>query len=67
MKNSPKYAACETKLLKCHEAKDTEIILKKLELEVLPPTIVYMASLPLEANVLFMTVMATNMPFIGRG
>lgn len=29
--------------------------------------IVYMSSLPLEANVLFMTVMATNMPLIGRG
>ena len=29
--------------------------------------IVYMASLPLEANVQFMTVMATNMPFLGRG
>lgn len=29
--------------------------------------LVYMASLPLEANVLFMTVMATNMPLIGRG
>jgi NAD(P)-dependent dehydrogenase (short-subunit alcohol dehydrogenase family) len=27
----------------------------------------YMASLPLEANVEFMTVMATKMPFIGRG
>lgn len=27
----------------------------------------YMASLPLDANVQFMTVMATNMPFIGRG
>ncbi|MFC4671850.1 SDR family oxidoreductase [Seohaeicola nanhaiensis] len=27
----------------------------------------YMAGLPLEANVQFMTVMATNMPFIGRG
>jgi NAD(P)-dependent dehydrogenase (short-subunit alcohol dehydrogenase family) len=27
----------------------------------------YMASLPLEANVMFMTVMATNMPYIGRG
>jgi NAD(P)-dependent dehydrogenase (short-subunit alcohol dehydrogenase family) len=26
-----------------------------------------MASLPLEANVQFMTIMATNMPFIGRG
>lgn len=29
--------------------------------------VLYMASLPLEANVQFMTVMATNMPFIGRG
>jgi NAD(P)-dependent dehydrogenase (short-subunit alcohol dehydrogenase family) len=29
--------------------------------------IVYMASLPLESNVLFMTVMATKMPFVGRG
>jgi len=29
--------------------------------------IVYMASLPLEANVLTMTVMATKMPFVGRG
>ena len=28
--------------------------------------VVYMASLPLDANVLFMTVMATKMPFIGR-
>jgi NAD(P)-dependent dehydrogenase (short-subunit alcohol dehydrogenase family) len=29
--------------------------------------IVHMASLPLEANVQFMTVMATKMPFVGRG
>jgi NAD(P)-dependent dehydrogenase (short-subunit alcohol dehydrogenase family) len=29
--------------------------------------VVHMASLPLEANVLFMTVMATTMPFVGRG
>jgi NAD(P)-dependent dehydrogenase (short-subunit alcohol dehydrogenase family) len=29
--------------------------------------VVYMAGLPLEANVLFMTVMATKMPFVGRG
>jgi NAD(P)-dependent dehydrogenase (short-subunit alcohol dehydrogenase family) len=27
----------------------------------------YMASLPLDANVLFLTVMATKMPFVGRG
>ncbi len=29
--------------------------------------VVYMASLPLDANVQFITVMATKMPFIGRG
>lgn len=29
--------------------------------------VVYMSGLPLEANVLFMTVMATQMPFVGRG
>ena len=29
--------------------------------------VLYMASLPLEANVQFMTVMATKMPFVGRG
>jgi NAD(P)-dependent dehydrogenase (short-subunit alcohol dehydrogenase family) len=29
--------------------------------------VVYMASLPLDANVLFMTLMATKMPFVGRG
>jgi NAD(P)-dependent dehydrogenase (short-subunit alcohol dehydrogenase family) len=29
--------------------------------------VVYMASLPLDANVLSMTVMATTMPFVGRG
>jgi NAD(P)-dependent dehydrogenase (short-subunit alcohol dehydrogenase family) len=29
--------------------------------------VVYMASLPLDANVLFMTVMANKMPFVGRG
>jgi len=29
--------------------------------------VVYMASLPLEANILFHTIMATNMPFVGRG
>ncbi len=29
--------------------------------------VMYMAELPLDANVLFLTVMATNMPFVGRG
>ncbi len=29
--------------------------------------VIYMAGLPLDANVLFMSVMATHMPFVGRG
>jgi NAD(P)-dependent dehydrogenase (short-subunit alcohol dehydrogenase family) len=29
--------------------------------------VIHMASVPAEANVLFMTVMATKMPFVGRG
>jgi NAD(P)-dependent dehydrogenase (short-subunit alcohol dehydrogenase family) len=29
--------------------------------------VLYMAKLPLDANVQFMTIMATNMPFVGRG
>ena len=29
--------------------------------------VVYMASLPLDANIQFMTIMATKMPFVGRG
>jgi hypothetical protein len=29
--------------------------------------VLYMAGLPLDANVLFLTVMATKMPFVGRG
>ncbi|MCA9207664.1 MAG: hypothetical protein KDA55_04875, partial [Planctomycetales bacterium] len=30
-------------------------------------TVAHMASLPLDANILFVTVMATNMPLVGRG
>jgi len=39
----------------------------RLDLDPVARAIVYMASLPLDANVLFMTVMATKMPFVGRG
>lgn len=38
-----------------------------MDVEQVARAVVYMASLPLDANVLFMTVMATKMPFIGRG
>ena len=39
----------------------------RIELEHVARGVLYMAGLPLEANVQFMTVMATKMPFIGRG
>jgi NAD(P)-dependent dehydrogenase (short-subunit alcohol dehydrogenase family) len=38
-----------------------------MDVENVARAIVYMASLPLDANVLFMTVMATKMPLVGRG
>ena len=39
----------------------------RMDVEDVARAVLYMASLPLSANVQFMTVMATNMPFIGRG
>jgi NAD(P)-dependent dehydrogenase (short-subunit alcohol dehydrogenase family) len=38
-----------------------------MDVENVARTVVYMASLPLDANAQFVTVMATKMPFIGRG
>ena len=38
-----------------------------IDVEHVANAIVHMASLPLDANVLFMTVMASKMPFVGRG
>jgi NAD(P)-dependent dehydrogenase (short-subunit alcohol dehydrogenase family) len=38
-----------------------------MDVENVANAVVYMASLPLDANVLFLTVMATKMPFVGRG
>ena len=39
----------------------------RLDVEHVVRALIYMASLPLEANVQFMTVMATKMPLVGRG
>lgn len=39
----------------------------RMDVEHVARAVVYMAGLPLEANVLFMTVMATTMPLVGRG
>ena len=37
------------------------------DVDVVGQSVLYMANLPLSANVLFHTVMATKMPFVGRG
>ena len=39
----------------------------RMDVKHVADALVHMASLPLEANVLFMTVMASDMPFVGRG
>jgi NAD(P)-dependent dehydrogenase (short-subunit alcohol dehydrogenase family) len=39
----------------------------RMDLDLVGNAVLYMANLPLDANVQFMTVMATGMPFVGRG
>lgn len=39
----------------------------RLDVGVVADAVAHMASLPLDANILFMTVMASKMPFVGRG
>ncbi|MEE8466232.1 MAG: SDR family oxidoreductase, partial [Dehalococcoidia bacterium] len=43
------------------------VVEPRFDVEHVAESIVYMANLPLDTNVQFMTIMATNMPFIGRG
>jgi NAD(P)-dependent dehydrogenase (short-subunit alcohol dehydrogenase family) len=49
------------------QANGSVLVEPLLDLEHVANAVVYIAGLPLEANVQFMTVMATKMPFIGRG
>ena len=49
------------------QANGTISVEPTLDVEHVAQAVVYMAGLPLEANVQFLTVMATKMPFIGRG
>ncbi|HWP45735.1 MAG TPA: SDR family oxidoreductase [Candidatus Limnocylindrales bacterium] len=49
------------------QANGTIAVEPTMDVEHVARAVVYMASLPLDANVLFMTVMATKMPFVGRG
>jgi NAD(P)-dependent dehydrogenase (short-subunit alcohol dehydrogenase family) len=49
------------------QANGTIAVEPMMDVEDVARAVVYMASLSLDANVLFMTVMATKMPFVGRG
>jgi NAD(P)-dependent dehydrogenase (short-subunit alcohol dehydrogenase family) len=49
------------------QANGTMMAEPRMDLKHVADAVVHMASLPLEANVQFMTVMATKMPYVGRG
>ena len=49
------------------QANGTRMAEPRMDVSDVADAVAYMAGLPLSANVQFMTVMATNMPFIGRG
>ena len=49
------------------QANGTVMVEPTMDVQNVARAVVYMASLPLDANVLFMTVMANTMPFVGRG
>jgi hypothetical protein len=49
------------------QANGTTAIEPVMDVEHVANAVAHMASLPLEANVLVMNVMATKMPFVGRG
>ena len=49
------------------QANGSTMVEPRMDVRNVADAVVYMASLPLDANVEFMTIMATKMPFIGRG
>jgi NAD(P)-dependent dehydrogenase (short-subunit alcohol dehydrogenase family) len=49
------------------QANGTMAIEPVMDVAIVGQSVLYMANLPLQANVMFHTVMATNMPFVGRG
>ena len=49
------------------QANGSTMVEPRMDVRHVADAVVYMANLPLEANVQFITVMATNMPFVGRG
>src|SRR5689334_16596100 len=49
------------------QANGTTMVEPRMDVRHVAEAVLYMANLPLDANVPFMTVMATEMPFMGRG
>ncbi|MBT3343400.1 MAG: SDR family oxidoreductase [Gemmatimonadetes bacterium] len=49
------------------QANGTKMVEPRMDVGNVSNAVVHMASLPLDANILFMTVMATTMPYVGRG
>ncbi|MFZ2394311.1 SDR family oxidoreductase [Rhodoferax sp.] len=49
------------------QANGTLAVEPVMDVAIVGQSVLYMANLPLQANVMFHTVMATNMPFVGRG
>lgn len=49
------------------QANGTTMIEPRMDSDAVAKAVVYMDSLPLDANVLFLTVMASKMPYVGRG
>ncbi len=49
------------------QANGTMMVEPRMDVRHVADAVLYMARLPLDANVLFLTVMATNMPLVGRG
>ena len=49
------------------QANGTTLVEPRMDVQHVANAVVYMASLPLDANVQFLTVMSTKMPFVGRG
>ena len=49
------------------QADGTVVVEPTIDVEHAARAVLYMANLPLDVNVPFITVMATGMPFMGRG
>jgi len=49
------------------QANGPSVVEPRIDVRHIADTVVYLANLPLDANVLTITVMANRMPFVGRG